>query len=124
MSRSERGVLTRAIDWLRGGYPHGIPRHDYVALVGILHHRLTDEEVAEVAATLAGEADPVSEADVREAVRAKVLEEASPEDIARVAELLASSGIDLTDDLGESVPNAPVSASAPADVRQDGASTA
>jgi hypothetical protein len=124
MSHSPRGILTRAIDWLRVGYPHGIPRHDYVALVGILHHRLTDEEVAEVAATLAGEADPVTEDDVREAVRAKVLEEASEEDIARVAELLASSGIDLSDELGESVPNAPVASASPGDIGQDGASTA
>ena len=32
-------------DWLKGGYPHGIPEADYVPLLAVLRRRLTEEEI-------------------------------------------------------------------------------
>ena len=46
--------LRRAIDWLRAGYPAGMPEQDYVALLGVLHRSLTEDEVASIAQELAG----------------------------------------------------------------------
>jgi hypothetical protein len=45
-------VLNSIVGWLRAGYPHGVPEHDYVALLALLSRRLTSEEVAAVAAEL------------------------------------------------------------------------
>lgn len=42
-------VLSRVVTWLRAGYPDGVPEHDYVALFGILHRALTEQEVDDIA---------------------------------------------------------------------------
>lgn len=36
--------LQRIVDWLRAGYPHGIPERDYVPLFALLNRRLGDDE--------------------------------------------------------------------------------
>ena len=38
-------LLSRIVAWLRAGYPTGVPEQDYVALLGLLRRRLTDDEV-------------------------------------------------------------------------------
>lgn len=40
--------LRSVLDWLRAGYPEGIPAKDHFALLAVLRRRLTDEEIAEV----------------------------------------------------------------------------
>ncbi len=47
--------LAKFIDWLRAGYPSGMPQQDYVVLLGLLARRLTASEVDEVARMLASE---------------------------------------------------------------------
>ncbi|WP_040791036.1 DUF3349 domain-containing protein [Nocardia paucivorans] len=42
-------VLRTVIDWLRSGYPEGIPESDYVPLIALLRRRLTDAEVEQIA---------------------------------------------------------------------------
>ncbi|SIR68750.1 DUF3349 domain-containing protein [Williamsia sterculiae] len=44
--------LQRVVEWLRAGYPDGIPRGDYVPLVALLRRQLTDDEVAAVSKRL------------------------------------------------------------------------
>ncbi|MFI5714471.1 DUF3349 domain-containing protein [Nocardia sp. NPDC051750] len=44
------GVLSAVVDWLRSGYPDGVPESDYIPLVALLRRRLTDEEVEQIAA--------------------------------------------------------------------------
>ena len=34
--------LTRIIDWLRAGYPEGVPEHDYIPLFALLGSQLTN----------------------------------------------------------------------------------
>lgn len=47
--------LSRALEWLRAGYPSEIPQQEYVALLGILARKLTAQEIDQVAKSLAQE---------------------------------------------------------------------
>ncbi len=87
--------LRRAIDWLRAGYPAGIPEQDYVALLGVLHRSLTEDEVSSIAEELAGHAapeQPITESDIRHLIATRAFEGASAEDVARVSARLAGGG--------------------------------
>ena len=77
--------LGAVLDWLREGYPAGVPPKDYIPLLALLRSRLTDAEVREVAEMVASE-----ESDV--AVQITKLTDAlpSPEDVARVEARLVS----------------------------------
>jgi Protein of unknown function (DUF3349) len=93
--------LTRAVEWLRAGYPAGVPRHDYVALLGLLHRKLTDADVHKIAQDLADQsqltADPITLGDIEQMISDSVLQTASPEDVARVSSRLAAGGWPLAD---------------------------
>lgn len=94
------GFVQRIVGWMRAGYPEGIPHGDYVALLGILHRRLTDSEVDEIAGELAAAAsvaNPVTESDIRGMIADRVFERASKRDVARVSALLAAAGWPLAD---------------------------
>lgn len=41
------------LDWLREGYPSGVPSKDYIPLIALLRRRLTEVEVREIAAEIA-----------------------------------------------------------------------
>jgi hypothetical protein len=93
--------LTRCVEWLRAGYPSGVPRQDYVALLGLLRRKLTDVEVRKIAQDLADvsqrTADPISGQDIEEMINDAVLQRASAEDVARVSAHLAGGGWPLAD---------------------------
>ncbi len=86
-------VLTRAIGWLRAGYPEGIPSKDHVALLDVLARRLTPAEAHHVAATLAAERglDYTSEQIAAAIERIKLIP-ADEEDVRRVAAHLVAGG--------------------------------
>jgi hypothetical protein len=93
--------LTRAVDWLRAGYPTGVPRQDYVALLGLLRRKLTETEVHKIAQDLAGQSqatsDPISTQDIEEMINDSILQSATAEDVARVSARLAAGGWPLAD---------------------------
>jgi hypothetical protein len=93
--------LTRAVDWLRAGYPTGVPRQDYVALLGILRRKLTEEEIKKIATALAdtsiGSDDPISAEDIENMISDHILQNATPEDVVRVSARLAAGGWPLVD---------------------------
>jgi Protein of unknown function (DUF3349) len=90
--------LTAVIDWLREGYPQGIPEQDYVPLLALLARRLTAEEVATVAAKLRDEGKlPASNADIGELIMGITDELPRQEDVARVRAQLALGGWPLAD---------------------------
>ena len=92
--------VARAVDWLRAGYPTGIPRGDYIALLGVLRRKLTDDEVRAIAAQLAEAADQGDEitvADVEKLINEATLDDASTDDVARVSSRLAAGGWPLVD---------------------------
>lgn len=45
---SRPGLVGRVVEWLRAGYPAGLPDQDYVPLVALLRRRLSDDEVLAV----------------------------------------------------------------------------
>jgi uncharacterized protein DUF3349 len=101
VSDSRSNFLTRSVEWLRAGYPAGVPRQDYVALLGLLRRKLTEEEVHKIAQDLADQsvlsADPISVQDIEAMINDAVLQQASAEDVARVSARLAAGGWPLVD---------------------------
>ncbi|MEZ0163373.1 DUF3349 domain-containing protein [Kineococcus sp. LSe6-4] len=90
----------RVLDWLRAGYPGGVPQQDYVVLLGLLRRELTDTEVREIAAEIAGlarQGEVTTVADVERLVTAATLDEPSEADVARVSSHLAAGGWPLAD---------------------------
>jgi hypothetical protein len=87
------GLLTRVVDWLRVGYPAGMPAQDFVPLVALLRRRLTDDEVRVVAHGLV-EAGvlPSGRVDIGSAVAKVTTEVPSEEDITRVRGYLEAHG--------------------------------
>ena len=100
MSEPRSNFVARALEWLRAGYPAGVPRQDYVVLLGLLRRKLTEHEVREIVAELASLADQGEEitvADVEKLINDATLDEASAADIARVSGHLAAGGWPLAD---------------------------
>ena len=94
-------VVSRIVEWLRAGYPAGVPRQDYVVLLGLLRRKLTDVEVHQIAAQLAdlaAQGEIVTSADVQRLVNAATLDQPSAEDVRRVSARLAAGGWPLADD--------------------------
>jgi hypothetical protein len=88
-----KGLVTRAVEWLRKGYPTGLPNQDFVPLIALLRRRLTDAEVTQVARSLVQQGViPADRADVGEAIAKSTSELPSEEDIARVREYLTDRG--------------------------------
>ena len=84
--------LSSIIDWLRAGYPEGVPDVDYIPLFALLGSQLTDTEVGEIADALASESDPDSAAAIRKAIGDVTHEKVLDSDIARVRARLAGGG--------------------------------
>jgi uncharacterized protein DUF3349 len=78
-----------------------VPRQDYVALLGLLRRKLTEEEIQKIAQALAEQSitavDPISPQDIEDMISDSVLQQASPEDVARVSAHLAAGGWPLVD---------------------------
>lgn len=87
-----RNVLARVVGWLRAGYPDGVPQQDYVALLGILHRQLSDDEIITIAQTIAGSTVTDVEERIRLAIRRKTLQPATDDEVARVSARLAKVG--------------------------------
>jgi hypothetical protein len=85
-------LLNRVVAWLREGYPAGVPAQDYVALLALLRRRLTDEEVALIAAELADEGMLPDTADIAVSITKVTDEVPSEADIERVKDHLAFRG--------------------------------
>lgn len=101
MGEQRSNFLTRTVEWLRAGYPTGVPRQDYVALLGLLRRKLTEAEVRKIAQDLADQSlttvDPITTQDIEDMINQAVLQRASPEDVARVSAHLAAGGWPLAD---------------------------
>jgi hypothetical protein len=85
-------VLTSILDFLRIGYPEGVPRQDYLPLLALLKRQLTDDEVRTVANEVLDSSDPDTASDINKAITAITNEEPLQGDIARVAARLAAAG--------------------------------
>ena len=90
--------LTRIVDWLRAGYPEGVPEHDYVPLFALLGSQLTNDEVTLIANELAFAADPEPAEAMKAAISAITHNpEVQASDINRVRAHLAAGGWPLAE---------------------------
>ncbi|MFG1790143.1 DUF3349 domain-containing protein [Nocardia sp. NPDC049149] len=76
--------LTAIIDWLRAGYPDGVPESDYIPLLALLRRRLSDDEVRQIAAELAGSGDLPDKTDIQVMITKVTNEMPSEADVSRV----------------------------------------
>jgi len=94
-SAASQSVLQKVLGWLRAGYPQGIPQSDYVALLAVLHRRLTDYEVhivvEELVRARAGD-DEIARHEIEDAISRVAKELPGEDDIARVTSRLAAGG--------------------------------
>ncbi|MBS1906854.1 MAG: DUF3349 domain-containing protein, partial [Actinobacteria bacterium] len=91
------GVLSRVLDWLRAGYPEGVPPKDYTPLLALLRRTLTADELADVVAALAQqETDPVRVSQIRAAIADVTSSSPEEDEVRRVAVQLADRGVALS----------------------------
>jgi len=99
--------ITRILEWLKAGYPDGIPPTDYPPVLGVLRRNLTDEDIEAIADELAMQSigngvEPVTADDVRRMVKEHAFQSCTPDDLRRVSATLALGGwplaAELTDD--------------------------
>ncbi len=98
MSAQHESAARRLVHWLRAGRPEGIAQGDYIALMGVLHRKLTTAEVESVAVSLVEkdyDDELITEDEIRAMIDEKVHEHATDEDIARIAHLLEEAGVHL-----------------------------
>ena len=87
--------LENVLGWLHKGYPEGVPPTDYYPLLALLKRSLSEDEVVQAAQSILRAAafdTPVSEDQIRDAVREVIAKEPNPEELNQVAARLASVG--------------------------------
>jgi hypothetical protein len=85
-------LLGSILDWLRAGYPEGVPDQDYLPLFALLASTLTDAEVHLIADELAGSSAPSSAQAIRDAIASVTRTAPLESDVARVRAHLAAGG--------------------------------
>lgn len=100
MSESPVG---RILNWLKAGYPEGIPQRDFPSVLMVLHRNLTDAEIEAIADDLAldsisNDSQPVTADHIRAMVRERAFQSTTTEDLNRVSAVLARGGWPLAID--------------------------
>ncbi|MEE2034508.1 DUF3349 domain-containing protein [Rhodococcus chondri] len=86
-------LLASIVEWLRAGYPDGVPEQDYVPLLALLTRRLSEDEVDQVADALAEDGDlPISRIDIAVLITKVTNDMPLERDIDRVRRHLESGG--------------------------------
>ncbi len=89
----EGSALARIVNWLREGYPGGVPDHDYVPLLALLERRLTRSEVKKVAKALRrADVSPAGPEDIAAAISSYTHADPSNNDLRRVRDQLSKKG--------------------------------
>ena len=88
--------LTSVVNWLRAGYPEGIPPTDYFPVLALLSRRMSNDEVKEVARELMTRGD-FDQVDIGVLITQMTDQLPSPADVERVRERLAAKGWPLDD---------------------------
>lgn len=96
--------IGRVLNWLRAGYPDGIPQQDFPTVLLVLRRNLSDADIESIADDLAlqsisNDSEPVTAEHVHQMIREHALQSAAPEDVRRVSAALARGGWPLASDL-------------------------
>ena len=96
---STPSLLQSILQWLRGGYPEGVPGPDRVPLLALLRATpLTEDQVKEVVRKITDDNSGVvpdsdiTRDEIAEFISHVTHHDAGPENIARVADRLAAAG--------------------------------
>lgn len=84
--------LSLVINWVRAGYPEGVPDVDYIPLFALLGSQLRESDVHAIARELENESKPESAEAIRKAIATVTDHQASDADVARVRSRLAAGG--------------------------------
>lgn len=91
--------IERIVEWLKEGYPHGIPEADFVPLLALLQRRLSDEEVDRLRERLQRLGlVPASRLDIGSEYLRITHELPSESELERIAVRLREAGVELLDD--------------------------
>jgi Protein of unknown function (DUF3349) len=100
---SAKTVLASILDWLRAGYPEGVPGPDRVPLLALLRQTpLTEGQIKEVIRNIAeakapaSEADPIDKDEIESFISEVTNHDGGPENVRRVAAKLAAAGWPLS----------------------------
>jgi len=85
-------VLKKVVDWLRAGYPEGVPDVDYLPLFALLGSELTNHDVNLIAEELELSSDPQSAETIKKAIADVTNTKPSEADVNRVRARLAGAG--------------------------------
>jgi hypothetical protein len=84
--------LSSVIDWLRAGYPEGVPDVDYIPLFALLGSELTDADINAITDELAATGDAATAQGIKDAIVTASNEKPLDVDVARVRARLAAGG--------------------------------
>nr|WP_233213633.1 DUF3349 domain-containing protein [Mycobacterium sp. QGD 101] len=90
-------LLASVLNWLRAGYPEGVPGADRVPLLALLRATpLTEDQIKEVVRNITADGSPAMAAidrdEIAEFIKDVTHHDAGPENIKRVAARLAAGG--------------------------------
>ncbi|MFC0451230.1 DUF3349 domain-containing protein [Rhodococcus jostii] len=92
-------LLGNIIEWLRAGYPQGVPETDYIPLIALLRRRLSDDEVREITAALVDQGDlPIGKPDIQVMITKVTDETPHDADVERVHAHLVAGGWAIPDE--------------------------
>ena len=91
-SREFPPVVQRVVNWLRAGYPEGVPDVDYIPLFALLGSELSNADVSLIAEDLAETSDAQSAEAIKKAIAAVTNTKPSEADVNRVRARLAGAG--------------------------------
>ncbi|MGB8406268.1 MAG: DUF3349 domain-containing protein [Mycobacterium sp.] len=88
-------VFENVLNWLRAGYPEGVPPKDYYPLLALLQRSLSEDQVVEAAQSilLSTNGDiPVTQDEIHQAIKSVTDHAPSADEIQQVSARLASVG--------------------------------
>ena len=91
--------VQRVVDWLRAGYPDGVPAKDRIPVLALLRPRLTDEEVTSIVQDLidGAEGSSISAIDAQVLISKATSDMPTEPELQRVRTRLAAQGWPLGD---------------------------
>jgi hypothetical protein len=96
---ASKSLLRSILDWLRAGYPEGVPGPDRVPLLALLRATpLTEDQIKEVVRTITVEASTalaegtIGEDEIAAFIKDVSHHDAGPDNVRRVAAKLAAAG--------------------------------
>ncbi|HEY2280357.1 MAG TPA: DUF3349 domain-containing protein [Streptosporangiaceae bacterium] len=80
------------LNWVRAGYPEGLPPKDYIPLFALLGTQVTPADLEEIAEELVSQSDPQSASAIKQAITDVTNVKPTDTDVARVRARLAEGG--------------------------------